>query len=87
MFRKLVCALVVMTVTVGFVLADEYSGVLKNVDGNKITVHKTKKVDNKNQNDGDPVVLTVASDAVIAKERSTRAARSSKLATPRSKPV
>jgi hypothetical protein len=61
-----------MTVTVGFVLADEYSGVLKKVDGNKITVQKTKKVDKKNENDGDPVVLTVNSDAVISKGKGAK---------------
>jgi len=74
MFRKLVCAIFVMTVTVGFVLADEFSGVLTKVDGAKITVQKMKKgaEKGKQEKDGDPVVLTVNSDAVISKGKGAK---------------
>jgi len=73
MIRKLVCAMFVMTVTVGFVFADEFSGVLTKVDGNKITVQKMKKgADKKAEKDGDPVVLTVNSDAVISKGKGAK---------------
>jgi hypothetical protein len=67
MIRKLVCAMVVMLVGIGFVTADEWTGIITKVDGNKITFQKTKKVNKKNENDGDPVTLSVAKDAKIVK--------------------
>ena len=70
MFRKLVCAIVVMTVSLGFAAAENIRGVVKKVDGQKLTVQKTKKSDEKGKPDvnvGEPVVITVAENAKIAK--------------------
>ena len=68
MFRKLVGALIVMTVVIGFVAAGEYNCVVSKVDGNKITCYKTKKVKGKApEKVGEDFVLTVNKDAVIAK--------------------
>lgn len=65
MIRKLICAMVVMFVGIGFVMADELRGVITKVDGNKITFQKTKKVDKKAENDGEPITVEVAKDAKI----------------------
>ena len=43
MIRKLVCALFMMTVAIGFVMADEFTATVTKVDGNKITYQKYKK--------------------------------------------
>jgi hypothetical protein len=63
MVRKLFCAMFVMTLAVGFVLADEINCTITKVDGNKITYQKYKK----KEKDGDPVTITVTSDAKILK--------------------
>jgi hypothetical protein len=62
MVRKLVCAMCVMTVTVGFVMAGEFTAFVTKVDGNKITYQRYKKKDK----DGDPVTIEVAKDAKIS---------------------
>ena len=67
MFQKLFCSVVVLTVAIGFVVADEFNATIKKVDGNKITYQKTKKVMKKVENDGDPVTIEVAKDAKIVK--------------------
>jgi hypothetical protein len=56
-----------MVVGVGFVMAEEWNGIITKVDGDKITFQKTKKVNKKNENDGDPVTISVTKDAKIAK--------------------
>jgi len=68
MIRKLVCAMFVMTVAIGFVIADEFQATVTKVDGNKITYQKYKKgaKGKKGEKDGDPVTMTVAKDAKIA---------------------
>jgi hypothetical protein len=69
MIRKLVCAMCVMTVAVGFVLADEFQAGITKVDGNKITYQKFKKGKKgaKGEADGDPVTITVTTDAKVVK--------------------
>jgi len=70
MIRKLVCAMFVMTVAVGFVLADEFQGAITKIDGDKVTVQKMKKGKGKGakgEKDGDPVTMTIAKDAKIVK--------------------
>jgi len=69
MVRKLVCAMFVMTVAIGFVFADEFNATITKVDGNKVTYQKYKKgaKGKKGEKDGDPVTMEVAKDAKIAK--------------------
>ncbi|MSU79019.1 MAG: hypothetical protein EXS16_13100 [Gemmataceae bacterium] len=71
MFRKLVCAMFVMTVSLGLLAAEEIRGVVTKVDGDKVTVQKFKKGEKGKQGekDGDPIVITVAKDAKIAKAK------------------
>jgi len=61
MVRKLVCAMFVMTVAIGFAFADEFNATITKVDGNKVTYQKFKK----KEKDGDPVTIEVAKDAKI----------------------
>jgi hypothetical protein len=71
MIRKLFCAVVVMTVAVGFVLADEFQGAITKIDGDKVTVQKMKGKGKgkgaKAEKDGDPVTMSIAKDAKIVK--------------------
>jgi len=69
MFRKLFCAMLVMTVAIGFAFADEFNATITKVDGNKITYQKYKKgmKGKKGEKDGDAVTITVAKDAKIIK--------------------
>jgi hypothetical protein len=69
MFRKLVCAMFVMTVAVGFVLADEFQAAITKVEGSKITYQKYKKGAKgaKGEKDGDAVTIEVSKDAKIMK--------------------
>ena len=71
MLRKLVCAMFVLTVSIGFLAAEEIRGVITKVDGDKITVQKYKKGEKGKQGekDGEPVVITVGKDAKIAKAK------------------
>src|SRR5262245_39299440 len=75
MFRKLVCAMFVMTVAIGLVAAEEFQASITkvDVDGNKITVQKMKKGEKgkfgAQEKDGDPITLTVAKDAKITKAK------------------
>jgi hypothetical protein len=62
MIRNLFCVLVVMTVAVGFVAADEFIVQITKVDGNKITYERYRK----GKKDNDPVTIEVAMDAKIA---------------------
>jgi hypothetical protein len=67
MVRKLFCSMCVMGVVVAFAAADDYSGVITKIDGNKITFQKMTKGKKgmKGEKDGDPVTLTVNSDTKI----------------------
>jgi hypothetical protein len=69
MTRKLFCSMLVMTIGIGFVAADEFVAVIVKVDGNKVTYQKFKKGDKgkKGEKDGDAVTLPVAKDAKITK--------------------
>lgn len=74
MFRKLVCAMFVMTVAIGLVAAEEFQASITKVDadGNKVTLQKMKKGDKAKfgfEKDGDPITLTVAKDAKITKAK------------------
>lgn len=65
MIRKLVCTMAVMLVGIGFVMAEEWNGIITKVDGNKITFQKTKKVNKKAENDGDAVTIEAAKDVKV----------------------
>jgi hypothetical protein len=70
MIRKLACAVVVLTLSVGFVLADDFFATITAVKEGKVTYQKYKKSTEKGkkgEKDGDPVTLPVAADATIAK--------------------
>jgi hypothetical protein len=71
MIRKLFCSMIVMTIAIGFVAAEEFVAVIVKVDGDKVTYQKFKKGDKgkkgKGEKDGDPVTLPVAKDAKITK--------------------
>ena len=70
MFRKLVGAMVVMTVAIGFAFAEEINVTITKVDGDKVTYQKYKKKQKGEkvaEKDGDPVTVDVAKDAKILK--------------------
>ena len=69
MTRKLFCSMIVMTIAIGFVGADEFTAFVVKVDGDKVTYQKYKKGEKfkKGEKDGDPVTLPVAKDAKITK--------------------
>jgi len=69
MIRKLVCAMFVMLVGIGFVMAEEITATITKVDGDKITYQKMKKAKKGQpaEKDGDPVTISVAKDAKIVK--------------------
>ena|SRR5437660_3905487 len=71
MYRKLVGALVVMVVAIGFVAAEDLNGVITKVDGDKITFQKMTKAKKgvKSEKEGDPIVLTVNKDAKIVAKK------------------
>ena len=65
MFRKMVCSMVVMVVAIGFVYADSFQATITKIEGDKVTIQKTKKVDKKVEKDGDPITLPLAKDAKV----------------------
>lgn len=68
MVRKLVCALFVMTVGIGFVIADEFNATITKVDGDKITYQKFKKAAKKGEapeKDGDAVTISAKGAKVL----------------------
>jgi hypothetical protein len=71
MIRKLVCSMFVMTIGIGLVAAEEFSAQITKVDGDKVTLQKTKKKAEGFgvEKDGDPVTLPVAKDAKITKAK------------------
>ena len=71
MIRKLACAMAVMVVAVGFVVAEEFGATINSVDTGKktVTYQKYKKgvKGKQGEKDGDAVTISVAADAKIAK--------------------
>jgi len=63
MLRKLACAAVVLTFSVGLILAEDFNVNIKKVDGDKITAIKGGKFnkDTKKLEGGDEITLTVTS--------------------------
>jgi len=70
MIRKLVCSMVVMVVAVAFVAADDFTGVIKKVDGEKITFQEMTKAKKgaKSEPVGDAKTFTVTKDTKFAKK-------------------
>jgi hypothetical protein len=69
MIRKLACAVAVMAVAVGFVMADTVTCRIEKMEGNTITVQKYTKAKKgqKAEKEGDAWTVKVAKDATIAK--------------------
>lgn len=67
MFRKLMCAVFVMTVSIGLVAADEFGAVVKKVDGDKVTFYKVKKGEK-----GEDTTLPAAKDVKVAKGKANK---------------
>ncbi|MBI2804930.1 MAG: hypothetical protein HYX68_08115 [Planctomycetes bacterium] len=68
MIRKMACAVFVMTVAIGFTFADEFTAVITKAGDGKITYQKFKKKvkgEKKVEKDGDPVTISLATDAKI----------------------
>lgn len=62
MLRKLAMAAVVMMVSVGFVYAEEFTAVIRKVDGRKIEITKVKKGEK-----GDEATLTLADNVKVTR--------------------
>jgi len=62
MFKKALFAIVVLTVTIGLVTAEEFGAVIKKVDGDKVTFVKIKK-----GKESEPETLVAAKDVTVAK--------------------
>ena len=60
--RKFVAMAVVMVACLSVALAEDFGGVIKKVDGDKVTVTKVKKGEK-----GDDVVVTVTKDTKVTK--------------------
>jgi len=70
MLRKLLCALVVMSVSIGFVTAEEFMASIKKVDGKKVTFSKVALGKGKDKGaKAEDVTLPVAKDAKITKAK------------------
>ena len=71
MFRKLVGAMFVMTVSLGLVAADEFMAAITKVEGNKVTFQKLKKGEKgkKASKVGDAITLPLAENAKIVRGR------------------
>ncbi len=65
MFRKLVCAMFVMTIAIGVTFAD-FNATITKVDGSKVTIQKYKKVKGKApEKDGDATTIDVGTAKVV----------------------
>jgi len=66
--RKLVAAVTLFVLTVGFAMAEEFNAVITKVDGNKVTLHKTKRGEKgKKGEKGEAETLNVADGAKVVK--------------------
>jgi hypothetical protein len=63
MFRKFVCAAVIMAIGLSVAMAEEFVGVITKVDGSKVTFRKGFKKDDQ----GESMTLPVAASAKITK--------------------
>lgn len=63
MIRKVFCAMFVMVVAVGIIVAEEAGGVITKVKDGTFTFQKKTK----GKDDGDPIELKLAKDGVVAK--------------------
>ena len=61
MFKKALFAMVVLTVTIGLAAADEFSAVIKKVDGDKVTFYTVKKKEK-----SEDKTLTATKDVTVA---------------------
>jgi hypothetical protein len=72
MVRKLFCSMIVMTIAIGFVAADEFQATITKVEGDNVTFQKYKKAEKKGEKgekDGPEVTLPVKKDVTIAKAK------------------
>jgi hypothetical protein len=70
MFRKLACAMfVMMAVSFGFVVADEFPAIITKVDGDKISFFKTKK----GKKDGEEITIPAIEKVRVAKGKFDKA--------------
>jgi len=65
--RKFVAAAVVVLAVFSIALADEFTGRITKVDGDKVTVQKMKGKGKNIEKDGDPITLPVAKGVKITK--------------------
>ena len=67
--RKILCSLAVLAVCVGFAVAEEISGNITKIEGNKLTIQKTKfnREAKQVENEGAPITLTVSKDVKVVK--------------------
>jgi hypothetical protein len=65
MIRKLGCAIVVLTIAIGFALADDFTAQVTKIDGKKVTYYKTKK----GKKDGDAITMEVTKDFKVVKSK------------------
>lgn len=75
--QKIVAVLAVFGICLGVALADEFSGLIKKIDGNKVTVQKTKfnQADKKFENDGNEVTLTASDSVKVTKGKFNKEAK------------
>jgi hypothetical protein len=69
MIRKMLGAVCVLALSLGFVFAEDFGGTITKVDGNKITVMKKAKAKGEK---GEEVVLEVAKDAKVVKGKASK---------------
>jgi hypothetical protein len=71
MVSKLFCSMFVMVAVVAFVVADDFSGVITKVDGDKITFQEMTKAKKgaKAEKVGDPKTLTVTDKTKFAAKK------------------
>jgi hypothetical protein len=67
--RKLFAAVTVLLVSLGVAMAEDFGGVIKKVDGNKLTITKVKRGEKGKFEKGEDVTLTVADNVKVTKIR------------------
>ncbi len=74
--RKAFVAATTLLFTVSLVAADEFSAVIKKVDGNKVTLAKTKRGKKGKGTTGEDVVMTAAEKVKVVKGKYNRDTKS-----------